>query len=73
MGEFENARVEIRELTEAGDRVLASVTLRGRGRQSGAEASWDVWHVWTVRDGKLINGQGFTRSDEALEAAGLSE
>jgi uncharacterized protein len=73
MGEFDDARVEIRELTEAGDQVLASLTLRGRGKQSGVEASWDVWHVWTVRDGKLIHGQGFARGDEALEAAGLRE
>ena len=72
MSEFENPRVEVRELTEAGDHVLASLTLRGRGKQSGAEASWDVWHVWTVRDGKFVHGQGFARSDEALEAAGLS-
>ena len=73
MGEFENARVEVRELTEAGDQVLASLTLRGRGKQSGVEASWDVWHVWTVRDGKFVHGQGFARSDEALEATGLRE
>jgi ketosteroid isomerase-like protein len=73
MGEFENARGEVRELTEAGDQVLASLTLRGRGKQSGVEASWDVWHVWTVRDGKFVHGQGFARSDEALEATGLRE
>jgi hypothetical protein len=49
------------------------VTLRGRGKQSGVEASWDVWHLWTVEDGKLVHGHGFTSKPEALEAAGLSE
>jgi ketosteroid isomerase-like protein len=71
--EFENPRVEIRELIEAGDQVLASVTLRGRGKQSDVEASWDVWNLWTVRDGKVVHGQGFTSRHEALEAAGLEE
>jgi hypothetical protein len=28
---------------------------------------------WTLKDGKVVRGQGFTRSDDALEAAGLSE
>jgi uncharacterized protein len=73
MGEFENARVEVHELTEAGDQVLVSLTLQGRGRQSGVEAGWDVWHVWTMRNGEFVHGQGFERRADALEAAGLSK
>jgi ketosteroid isomerase-like protein len=64
---------EIHELIDAGDRVLAAQTLRGRGKQSGAEANWQVWNVWTFREGKIVHGQGFTSRDQALEAAGLSE
>lgn len=70
---FDNPRVELHELIEADDQVLAALTLRGDGKQSGVAASWDVWHLWTVRDGKVVRGQGFTRRGEALEAAGLSE
>jgi ketosteroid isomerase-like protein len=66
-------RVEINELSEAGDQVLASVTLRGRGKQSGVDTSWDVWHLWTVEDSKLVHGHGFTSKTDALEAAGLRE
>jgi ketosteroid isomerase-like protein len=69
--EFDDARVDIRELHEAGGQVLALATFRGRGKQSGAEASWDLWQLWTVREGKVLGGQGFTRREEALEAAGL--
>jgi ketosteroid isomerase-like protein len=72
-GEFDDTRVEIRELIEAGDQVLVSVTQRGRGKQSGVEVRWDVWHLWTVRDGKAVRGQGFTSREEALEAAGLAD
>jgi hypothetical protein len=69
--EFDDARVEVHELIEADDQVLASVTNRGRGKQSGAEASWSVWQLWTLRDGKLVRGEGFTSREEALAAARL--
>ena len=71
--EFYDARIEIHELIEAGDQGLAEVSLQGRGKQSGVETSWHLWHLWTVRDGKVIHGQAFTGRDEALEAAGLSK
>jgi len=71
--EFERPRIEVHELVDAGDQVVAAVTLRGRGKQSGVEASWDVWHAWTMEDGKVVHGQAFTSREEALEAAGLSE
>jgi ketosteroid isomerase-like protein len=71
--EFESPRVEIRELIEAGDQVLALITVRGRGKQSGAEARWDLWQLWTIREGKVVHGQGFLSRAEALEAAGLRE
>lgn len=71
--EFERPRIEVNELVDAGDQVVAAVTLRGRGKQSGVEASWAVWHVWTMEHGKVVHGQAFTSREEALEAAGLSE
>ena len=71
--EFEGMRFEVHALMDTGSQVLASVTLRGRGKQSGVEVTWDLWQLWTMRDGQVVRGQGFTRSGEALEAAGLSE
>ena len=52
---------------------MAQLTLRGRGKQSGAGTTWEFWQVWTFRDGKAVQGRGFTNREEALEAAGLSE
>ena len=72
-GEFDDANVEVNELIEAGDQVLVSLTMRGRGKQSGVETSWDIWQLWTAKDGKGIRGQAFTNKAEALKAAGLSE
>jgi ketosteroid isomerase-like protein len=72
-GEFDDARQEIHELIDAGDHVLASVTQSGRGKLTGIDTRWNTWHVWTLRDGKVVRGQGFTSKAEALEAVGLRE
>jgi ketosteroid isomerase-like protein len=71
--EFDDPYVELVELIDAGDQVFISVIFRGRGRLSGAETNWDLWGVWTVRDGRLVRWQGFTDRAPALEAAGLRE
>ena len=71
--EFDDAHIEVHEFVDAGEQVLATETVQGRGKQSGAESSWTIWELWTVRDGKLVHGQGITSREEALEAAGLSE
>jgi ketosteroid isomerase-like protein len=72
-GEFDDPHVEIHELIDAEDQVFVSATFRGRGKQSGAEVSWDLWGVWTVRDRRMVRWQGFRERDAALEAAGLRE
>jgi ketosteroid isomerase-like protein len=71
--EFEDRHFEVHELIDAGDRVFAWATLRGRGKRSGAETSWDVWAVWTVRDGRFVRWETFADRGAALEAAGLSD
>jgi uncharacterized protein len=71
--EFDDARIEVTELIDAGNRVFVSVTLRGRGRQSGVPTTWSFWQVWTMLDGEVVRGQAFVNRDEALEAAGLRE
>jgi uncharacterized protein len=71
--EFEEPRIEVHELTDAGNKVLAEVSLRGRGKQGGVETSWNIWHVWSARDGKVVRGQAFRSRRDALEAAGLRE
>jgi ketosteroid isomerase-like protein len=70
--QFDDARLEVHEFIDADDQVVASVSNRGRGKASGIETSWNVWLVWTLRDGKAVRGQAFTSKREALEAAGLS-
>jgi ketosteroid isomerase-like protein len=71
--EFDEPRIEVHEIIEVGNQVLVSLTNRGRGKQSGADVSWHLWQVGTVRDGKVVRAQGFTSRAEALESVGLSE
>lgn len=71
--EFDDVRLDVNDLIDAGDRVVISFTAHGRGKASGAATSWNLWHVWTIRDAKFVRGRGYTREAEALEAAGLSE
>ncbi|MGH2967261.1 MAG: hypothetical protein ACRDMH_18025 [Solirubrobacterales bacterium] len=71
--EFDDAQAEVDELIDAGDQVVVGSTLRGRGRQSGAQAKFTFWQVWTVQNTKFVRGQGFASRAEALEAAGLRE
>ena len=71
--EFDEPRAELGQLIAEGDQVLASVTFTGRGKHSGVVTSFDLWQLWTLRNGKAVRGQGFTSKEEALEASGLSE
>ena len=65
---------EIHELIDAGDDVIAVVTVRGRGRASGADAEFTRYAgLWTIRDGKVARVVWFPGRAEAFEAAGLSE
>ena len=70
--EFDGVQADLHELIDADDQVVVSATLRGRGKQSGAMTGWDIWQVWTLREGRVIYGQGFLSREQALEAAGLS-
>jgi ketosteroid isomerase-like protein len=71
--QFDEPRFDVHELIDAGDQVVAWATLRGRGKQSGAEVGWDVWAVWTVREGRFVRWETFPDRHAALEAAGLEE
>ena len=68
---FEDARVDIDEMLDAGDRVVVLATLRGRGRGSGADVERRQGYVWTLREGKAIRFEWFNSPDEAMRAAGV--
>jgi ketosteroid isomerase-like protein len=59
------------EFVEVGERVVATVRFRARGRASGIEVDARLYDVFTLRDGKIVRMDQFTEQSEALEAAGL--
>ena len=72
-GEFE---AEVEQLFERDDHVLAFIRLAGSGAASGAPFEIRIAHLWTLRDDRIIRGEGYRdrgEALEALEAVGLRE
>jgi SnoaL-like domain len=62
------------ELLDAGDRVLALIDQRMRGRSTGIEVSVGEYaHLYTFRNGLIVNWRAYRSQRDALEAAGLRE
>jgi hypothetical protein len=62
------------ELSDAGDRVVALIDQRMRGRSTGIEVPLGKYtHVYTFRDGLIVHWKGYRSQSDALEAVGLSE
>jgi ketosteroid isomerase-like protein len=64
----------VEELIDTGDKVVAAVTMGGKGKESGVEVKMQIFSIWTVRDSKVVRMVGGYRDrSEVLEAAGLSQ
>jgi ketosteroid isomerase-like protein len=64
----------LEEVTEIDhQRVLAVLSTKVRGRQSGAATEQRLAAVLTAREGKVVRTQLYGSPEKALEAAGLSE
>jgi ketosteroid isomerase-like protein len=59
------------EFADMGDRVVATVRFRARGRGSGIEVDARLYDVFTLRDGQIVRMDQFTEQSEALAAVGL--
>jgi len=68
---WEDWRLEVRELIDAGDNVLAIVHQSGRSKATGLEVDMDFAQVWTLKDGKQTRMRMYADPDEALRAVGL--
>ena len=70
---FDELKVTVEEIIDAGDQVVVVAHHQGRGRASGVEVDTRFYEVYTVREGKVSRVDEFAERREALEAAGLSE
>jgi ketosteroid isomerase-like protein len=71
---WEQLEIEVTELIDAGDKVVALVRFRGSGKGSGVpvEGGTDA-HVWTVREGRIVAVTLYQGTREALQSVGLQE
>jgi ketosteroid isomerase-like protein len=69
---FEGFGNDPEQLIDAGDKVVAFITVRGRGKESGVAVEARIAHLHTLRAGKVVRVQSFEDRKEALRAAGLT-
>jgi ketosteroid isomerase-like protein len=65
--------LEVEDLIDGEDLVVALLLLRIRPRGSEANLELRIAHLWTLHDGRLIRCEVFPEREKALETAGLSE
>ncbi|HEY0515693.1 MAG TPA: nuclear transport factor 2 family protein [Solirubrobacteraceae bacterium] len=70
---FEDFHVDVDEVTDAGDHVVAVTRLCGCLRGSGQELDLEETQVWTIRDGKAAAVRAYLTRAEAFKAVGLTE
>jgi ketosteroid isomerase-like protein len=66
-------RLEVDEVSDAGDHVILAGRQIGIGRGSGAEVELRLFGVFSLRNRMIIRAQFFNTRAEADEAAGVSE
>jgi ketosteroid isomerase-like protein len=69
---WDEHRLDVEEVVEEGDNVVALVHIRARGRGSGVEIDARMYAQFKVRNGKVIYLFDHEDRAAALEAAGLS-
>ena len=57
IGMWDDFSVELREMRDFDDHVLASFRWWGRGPSSGIEIETDVWALYALRKGKVVRWQ----------------
>ncbi len=70
---WETWDVNLDEIRDLGDEVLALGHVHARGRGSGLELDQEVAYVFGFRDGLVARGRSYLDHDEALAAAGADE
>jgi ketosteroid isomerase-like protein len=73
LASWDEWQLELEELHDAGDRVVAVMRQRGRSKVTGVVTEMHFAQVWTLREGKQVRMEMYADPHEALEAAGLAE
>ena len=68
---WEDWDLQLEELHDAGDSVIAIMRQSGRSKATGLPAEMHFAQVWTVRNGKQFRMEMYASPQEALDAVGL--
>jgi ketosteroid isomerase-like protein len=68
---WEDWRLELEALHDAGDRVVTIVRQHGRSRTTGMLVDMHFAQVWSLRDGAMARMEMYADTEEALRAVGL--
>jgi len=68
---WEDWRMELEEVHEAGDKVVAVLRQKARSRASGLPVEMVFAQVWTMRDGMYARMDMYSDVAEALAGAGV--
>jgi len=69
---WEEWRLEVESLHEAGEKVVAILRQHGRSKASGLDIDMVFAQVWTFRDGRYLRMDMYSDTGEALAAADVS-
>jgi ketosteroid isomerase-like protein len=70
---FEDWSIDVEELRDAGDRVVALVRQHARPKHGGPEVEMRMAMVFTFRDRLIARMEMYANRPEALEAAGFRD
>ena len=68
---WEDWRLELESLHDAGQKVVAVMHQHGRSRATGMQVDMSFAQVWTIEDGEMTRMEMYADADEALRAVGL--
>jgi ketosteroid isomerase-like protein len=70
---WDGYRVQVEEIRESGERVVALIRIAGTARVSGVPLNQRLGQIITWQDGTIWRMVAYTSSIDALKAAGLEE
>jgi ketosteroid isomerase-like protein len=70
---FTARHVEIVEIRDLGERLVARGRIRLLGKESRAEVESPIGYLVDFRNGKVVRLRSYLRPEDALDAAGLRE
>jgi ketosteroid isomerase-like protein len=70
---WQEYRAEPREVVEMGGQIFVHVGQTGRGKLSGIEIGQDLYQVFRLRDGRVVEYRIYADRGDAMESIGLTE